>query len=196
MNAGSADSDGVPEAGTPSRVRHEGLVFRPGAMAPMYGETANLLIVDDDDRVARLLASLLGREGYKCTIASDAAEARKAVAERSFAIALVDVMMPGESGLELAADLLATHDDLAVVMVTGIDDPHIAELALQSGAYGYLVKPFQLNQVVITVATAGRLRCLEIERRRYQQRMEQLADERAADLEEALTRLKEADGTT
>jgi DNA-binding NtrC family response regulator len=142
-------------------------------MPPLYGDTASLLIVDDDPSVAHLLETVLQREGYRCTLAGDASEARARLAEREFAVALCDVMLPGESGLELAADMLREYPDLAVVMVTGVDDPHIADLALESGAYGYLVKPFQLNQVLITVATASRLRCLEIERRRYEQRLEQ-----------------------
>jgi DNA-binding response OmpR family regulator len=82
------------------------------------------------------------------------------------------VMMPDETGLELVDWMLAEHDDVAVVMVTGIDDPRIAELALESGVHGYVVKPFQPSQLIITVAIAGRQRCLEIERRLYQERVE------------------------
>jgi putative two-component system response regulator len=169
------------------------LVFRPGEMPPLFGDTAAVLIVDDDPAVARLLRDILEPEGYDCTITADAAQARKVVADRTFALALVDVLLGGETGLELAADLLRQHPDLAVVMVTGIDDPKIAELAVDMGAYGYLVKPFAVTQVLVTVANAGRRRCLEIERRVYQQRLERRVHEQAADLEEALLQLKQQD---
>ena len=95
-------------------------------------------------------------------------------------------------GLELVEDMLAEHRDLAVVMVTGVDDPALAELALESGASGYIVKPFTANQVLITVANAGRLRCLEIERRVHEARLERRLDEQEADLDEARLLLKEA----
>jgi DNA-binding NtrC family response regulator len=170
------------------------LVFRVGEMPPLFGDTAAALIVDDDDAVARLLGAILEDEGYQCTLASNASQARARISERNFALALVDVLMPGESGLELVSDLLRGHPDLAVVIVTGVDDPKIAELAIDSGAYGYIVKPFAANQVLVTVANAGRRRCLEIERRVYQQRLERRLDEQAADLDDALRQLKDRDG--
>src|SRR4029079_13552738 len=85
--------------------RHEELHFRVGDMPPLFGDTAAALIVDDDDQVAASLVRLLAREGYRCTSASDAAEARRVLATRPFALALVDVFMPGESGLELTDDI-------------------------------------------------------------------------------------------
>ena len=171
--------------------RHDQLRFQPGAMPPMFGDTAATLIVDDDPDLAGLLADVLRREGYDCTIAHAAPEARALLASRRFAIALVDVMMPGETGLELVDDLLGKYDDLAVVMVTGVDDPKVAELAIESGASGYVVKPFSVNQVVITVNNASRMRCLEIERRVQRQRLERVLADRTADLGDALTRLDE-----
>lgn len=162
------------------------LRFRPGEMPPLFGDTAATLIVDDDAVLAQVLASVLEPEGYHCTLASSGREARALVAERDFALAMVDVMMPGESGLELVADLLGKHDDLAVVMVTAVDEPSIAELALDCGAYGYIVKPFRESEMLITVANAGRRRCLEIERRTHTERLERLLADRTAELGDAL----------
>ena len=156
-------------------------VFRPGDMPPLFGDTTAVLVVDDDPTVSELVTSILGSEGYNCTVAGNAADARALVGKHEFALALVDVMMPGESGLELAADLLREQADIAVVMVTGVDDPKIAELALDVGAYGYVVKPFAANQLLITVANAGRRRCLEIERRAHLERLERRVDELSTD---------------
>ena len=168
--------------------------FRPGHMPVLFGDTTAALIVDDDAQLAEVLGRLLSREGYRCTLAANAAEARARLTEQSFSLALVDVMMPRESGLELAADMLADHPDLAVVMVTAVDDAHVAELALQSGAYGYVIKPFRPSQILITVANAGWRRCLEIERREYERRLELRLDEQGTDLDDALVRLKQATG--
>jgi putative two-component system response regulator len=165
-------------------------------MPPLFGDTTATLIVDDDSTVAELVTRILETEGYVCTVAANAAEARTLIEQHEFALALVDVMMPGESGLELAADLLRGHPNIAVVMVTAVDDPKIAELAVDIGAYGYVVKPFAANQLLVTVANAGRRRCLEIERRAYQARLERRVDEQAADLDEALRELKERENRT
>jgi two-component system phosphate regulon response regulator OmpR len=162
--------------------------FRPGEMPPLFGDTAATLIVDDDPVLAAVLDALLAPEGYQCTFAANAAEARKRLEEKQFALALVDVMMPGESGLELVADLLGKQRDLAVVMITAIDEPSIADLALDSGAYGYIVKPFRESEVLITVANAGRRRCLEIEHRVHTERIERLLDDKTAELGDALER--------
>src|SRR5438477_10092031 len=78
--------------------RHRDLRFRPGQMPPLFGDTAAVLIVDDDERVATLLTLALEPEGYNCVVARDGAEARAQLAEKECAVALVDVMMPGESG--------------------------------------------------------------------------------------------------
>lgn len=150
-------------------------------MPPLFGDTAATLIVDDDPVVQTLLTELLEPEGYRCTIASNSAEARARVEEREFALALVDVMMPGESGLELAAELLAKRSDLAVVMVTGVDEPAIAQMAIDSGAYGYLIKPFREGDVINTVAAAGHRRCVEIEHRARTAKLERMIADRKAD---------------
>ena len=176
----------------PRPARRERRPFRPGEMPPLFGDTAATLIVDDDPRLADVLRRLLSREGYECTVVGDAAEARVRLAQQEFAVALVDVMMPEETGLELVADMLAHHRHLAVVMVTAVDDLTIANLAIQSGVYGYVIKPFRPSQVLITVANASERRCIEIERDAYERRLELHLQEQAADLDDALRQLKDA----
>ena len=176
----------------PSSRGTSGRLYRPGDMPPLYGDTAAVLIVDDDEQLTEFLRRLLEREGYRCTVASSATSARARLAEHDFAIVLVDIKMPGENGLDLVADLLDKYPTVAVVMMTVVSDARVAETALESGVYGYLVKPFQPGQVLITVANAGRRRCLEIERSLYERSLEVRLDEQAADLDDALRQLKEA----
>jgi DNA-binding NtrC family response regulator len=159
-------------------------------MPPLFGDTTSVLIVDDDPQVAELLQRMLQPEGYECTLAGNTAEAMARLSERDFAVALVDVLMPGGTGLELVDRALELYPFLAVVMVTGVDDPKIAELALQSGAYGYLMKPFTHNEVLVATSNAGRRRCLEIESSVYRRRLETHLEEQAADLDDALMQLK------
>jgi two-component system phosphate regulon response regulator OmpR len=157
-------------------------------MPPLFGDTAATLIVDDDGVLASVLASILEPEGYRCSLAANAREARELLEEQEFALALVDVMMPGQSGLELAADLVGKHRDLAVVMVTAVDEPSIAQLALDSGAYGYIVKPFRETEVLVTVANAGQRRCREIEHRAHEARIERMLADKTAELGDVLER--------
>ncbi len=163
------DPDDLPPPGE--------LRFRPGEMPVLFGDTAATLIVDDDPVVAEVLRSLLEPEGYRCTLAHNGAQARARMDEHPFATALVDVMMPGESGLELVAELIGKHNDLAVVMVTAVDEPSIAQMAIDSGAYGYLTKPFREGDVINTVAAAGHRRCVEIEHRARIERLERRLDD-------------------
>jgi DNA-binding response OmpR family regulator len=167
----------MPDDQPIGRRRHTELHFRPGDMPAIFGDTAAALVVDDDEDMAQVLMRMLSTEGYRCTWAATGAEARAFLGEGQYALALVDVVMPDETGLELVDWMLAEQEDIAVVMVTGLDDPLIAELALESGVHGYVVKPFQRSQLLITVASAGRQRCLQIERRLYNERL----DRRQAD---------------
>lgn len=168
--------------------RHGELRFRPGLMPPLFGDTAATLIVDDDPVVAAVLETILAPEGYHCTAVSSAHDARVLVETQEFALALIDVMMPRESGLELAAYLISKHRDLAVVMVTSVDEPSIAQLALDSGAYGYVVKPFRETDVLVTCANAGQRRCREIEHRAHEERIERMLADKTAELGDLVDR--------
>jgi putative two-component system response regulator len=129
------------------------------------GEPISVLIVDDDETFRRTLARILTAAGYACVEASTSAEARDRLdADAGVAALLCDIEMPGESGLELLPTLVADFPDLAVIMTTGLDDPAYAETAFATGAYGYLIKPFTPNEVVIALDGALRRRQLEMDR--------------------------------
>ncbi len=151
-----------------------------------------LLIVDDEDLIRRMLGRMLRRKGYDVTLAGSAKEAREALKAQTFELVLSDVNMPGESGLDLVHFITETYPDTAAVMVTGVDDPKIANTALEVGAYGYIIKPFETNEVLINVANALRRRTLEIENRRYRTYLEQTVQERTRDLQHAVVELEAA----
>jgi putative two-component system response regulator len=155
--------------------------------------TQRVLIVDDEDQIRTLLARLLGAHGYECDTAESAAEARRMLKESSYGLVLSDVNMPGESGLDFTREVLAQYEDIAVVMVTGMDDRRYAEVATQDGAYGYILKPFKPNELIINVGNALRRRALEIENRGHRERLEQTVLERTSALRTTIQQLESSD---
>lgn len=152
-----------------------------------------ILIVDDDESTRRLLGRLLESYGYSCFLAANATEARLRLSEQEFPLILCDVNMPGESGLELIRHVLREHPFTAAVMVTGLDDPQLANIALEIGAYGYILKPFESNEVLINVANALRRQRLEIENLTQREQLEQMVLERTTALRKAVSRLERAE---
>ena len=160
--------------------------------APRMVQTASILVVDDEAPVRRVLTRTLERLGHTCTEAGDADQARAAMGEAGFDLVLTDVNMPGDSGIDLITDLIARDPNVAVMMVTGIDDPALADRALDLGAYGYVVKPFEMNEIVINVSNALRRRSLEMENARHRENLERMVKERTADLWQAVQELEQA----
>lgn len=150
---------------------------------------ARILIVDDEPQVLRMLSRLLGSAGYDCTTATSAHEVRELLAHREFELLLADVNMPVESGLELVEDVLREHPGTAAVMVTGVDDPEVANVALRFGAYGYVIKPFTPNEVLIAVANGLRRRALEIESAAHRHALRNLVRARTEALERSAQQL-------
>jgi putative two-component system response regulator len=151
---------------------------------------ARILVVDDEAPVRRLLARLLEQNGYSCAMAGDAREATAAMETEQFDLLLTDMNMPGESGLDLIRTASRAQPDLATVMVTGLDDRALANAALELGAYGYIIKPFESNEILISVTNALRRRALEVENRDHQARLEQQIRERTSELWNAIRHLE------
>src|ERR687898_802547 len=152
-----------------------------------------ILIVDDEDQIRALLARLLSAHGYQCLIAESAAAARCVLEETDVSLVLSDVNMPGESGIDFTREVLARYPDTAVVMGTGMDDRSYADAAIELGAYGYVLKPFKPNELIINVGNALRRRALEIESRSSRERLEQTVLERTAALRDTIAQLETSD---
>ena len=136
--------------------------------------TPKILIVDDEEPVRLLHARFLKRLGCWCVTAPDVPQARARLTEHDFALALVDVNLPGITGLELVKYLTHAHPNTATLLVTALDDPLVANSALELGAYGYLIKPFECNELLINVSNALRRRTLELQNREHRERLEHL----------------------
>jgi putative two-component system response regulator len=155
---------------------------------------ARLLIVDDEDALRRSMRRTLRRAGHEVAEASSVPGARAVLASATgIELVFCDLGLPGESGLELVRSLQGT--DVAVVMLTGVDDPAVANDALAIGAYAYLVKPLEPNEVLINVASALRRRELELARRGYVKELESKVVLRSSALHDALESLRQSEAS-
>jgi putative two-component system response regulator len=159
-------------------------------MAPLDGEGERILVIEDDPQGLKHLVRLLDHAGYRCSAAPNAADARRKIAEEQFDLLLADVNLPGESGLHLVQHVLAEYPQMAAVMATGMDDPTLANAAIEIGAYGYIMKPFTSNQVLFAVKNALSRRKLEIENSAQRETLEEIVRARTAALERSAKRLK------
>jgi putative two-component system response regulator len=142
-----------------------------GTLGSAATAKARILATDDRPEVLRLVERSLG-ERYECELATSVAAAREKLAGAAFQLALCDIQMPGESGLVLVEEIAGEHPDMAIVLVTGVDDPEIAERAFELGAQSYLVKPFWPGQLLITAASALHQRKLELAQEAHSRTLE------------------------
>jgi putative two-component system response regulator len=149
-----------------------------------------LLIVDDEEALRRWAERVLRDGGYACEGARNSAEARVCLEHTAYSLVLLDVNMPGESGMELLSHIRACYPATAVVMVTGVDDPQLAMTAIEHGAYGYMVKPVRSGELLINVANALHRRRRERESQRLMQTLKDAVDDRSHKLEDALQGLR------
>jgi len=107
----------------------------------------------------------LQKNNFGCTTAPDTAHARELLKTDTFDLILCDIELPGESGLTFIRDIMPLYPDIAVLMVTGVDDVQVAKTVLEMGVYGYIVKPVRYLDVMINVINALRRREIEKENR-------------------------------
>jgi putative two-component system response regulator len=151
-------------------------------------DNRTILVVDDEEPVRRLIGYLLKTHGYPISLAADAREARELLKGQPIALMLCDVNLPGESGMDLVRSTLAEHPNIAAIMVTGLDSSVLANAAIEVGAFGYIIKPFESNEVLINVANALRRRKLELENRFHREHLEDVVRARLS-REETIQRL-------
>jgi len=147
-------------------------------------EAGKILVVDDEPDVREIIRRWLVREGYTCRTAADANEALDCLRRGGFALVVSDIMMPGLSGLDLLERVGRDYPDVAVVMVTALDDRDTAVRALELGAYGYVIKPFERNELLIAVVNALERRRLTLQSRDYERLLEEQVRERTAEVRE------------
>lgn len=110
-------------------------------------EPVHILVVDDDKRLRDLLRRFLSDQGFRVTIANDAADARRKLAGLDFDLLVLDIMMPGENGLDLTRSL-RQQKSVPILLLTAMGEPDDRITGLDSGADDYLAKPFEPRELV------------------------------------------------
>jgi two-component system, OmpR family, phosphate regulon response regulator OmpR len=110
----------------------------------------HILVVDDDTRLRELLKTFLSRNGFRVTTAGHAAEARQRLTALDFDLIVLDVMMPGQTGLDFAGELRRT-DDVPILMLTAMGEPKDRIAGLEKGVDDYLAKPFEVRELLLRI---------------------------------------------
>jgi putative nucleotidyltransferase with HDIG domain len=150
-----------------------------------------LLIVDDEVEVRGVLRDLLG-DTYQCAEAASAEEALVQLRDQDYQLVISDITMSGMTGLEMIPRVRAISPDTVIVMISGMQTIESAINALRLGAFDYLMKPFDLRQAEAAVARALEHHELVVAKRRYENHLEELVDQRTAELDQALDSLENA----
>ena len=145
----------------------------------MTEKQESILIVDDEAPIGKLLHSKLSSESYQCQEASNAEQALDKLRNNAIGLVILDIRMPGKSGTELLSNIKVSFPNTAVVMATATADIHVAIKCMRQGAYDYITKPFNLDDVVLSVNRALEKRKLELQIKEYQQRLEEKVAEQA-----------------
>jgi putative two-component system response regulator len=156
----------------------------------MSQKQETILIVDDERVIRRILRDKLSGTGYHCQEAANAGEAIDKLKDSAFDMVILDIKMPGVPGNELLLEIKVRYPDTAVIMATAVADTSVAIDCMKNGAYDYLTKPFNLDEVVLSVDRALEKRRLELENRAYQQHLEEMVEKRTEELKQAIKRIK------
>lgn len=114
----------------------------------------DLLLVDDEVEVTRMLGLRLGKRGYRCRCAACGEEALSLLTETSAHIVILDVKMPGMDGMEALRRMRQEWPHTAVILLSGHADMQTAVSAMQSGAFGYLMKPVDFDELLFKIEDA------------------------------------------
>jgi len=150
-----------------------------------------ILIVDDEDLIREIICSVLENAGFVCQQFRSGDEALQVLeSDSGYSAVVSDVIMDGMDGLALLSKIKVKHPDLPVVMVTAVHDISVALTAIRNGAYDYLLKPFEREQLLASVRRAVENRRLKLENLAYQTKLESLVSARTELLRHALSDLE------
>src|ERR1700685_3975735 len=151
-----------------------------------------ILVVDDEEAIREVVTTLLTAQGFHCTDCPNGRLGLEAFRKDSFDLVVSDIVMPEMDGMKLLAELRLDNPDVPVIMVTAMHDISIALEAIRAGAYDYILKPFEKDQLYLSVRRALEHRRLVIENRTYQSDLEHLVAERTQQLSIALQDLEQS----
>jgi response regulator RpfG family c-di-GMP phosphodiesterase len=151
-----------------------------------------LLLVDDEHAHLKLLGVMVEQGGMPCKTARSAKEALNLLQIEPFDAVIADLNMPGVSGLELLTEIRLHYPHLVFLMATGVDDVQFGVQAMRLGADDYLVKPLQLDMLILSLERAFHKKWLEQKVEHYRQNLEQLVCNRTVELQNALGQVEQS----
>lgn len=153
-------------------------------------EPESILVVDDEEAIREVVSTMLEAKGYRCTAVSNGRAAQEQIKRLTPDLVLSDMIMPEMDGIKLLEWVRQYDPEVPVIMVTAIHDISTALEAIRRGAYDYILKPFEKDQLFLGVNRALQHRRLVLENRSYQRNLEQLVEERTAQLTGAFDQLE------
>jgi putative nucleotidyltransferase with HDIG domain len=151
-----------------------------------------ILIVDDEEMICSVMSRRLTREGYLCVTALNGKEALRHFYKDTFSLIISDIKMPEMNGIELLKKVKAVDPNAMVIMITAYPDIDLAVEAMRLGAYDFIIKPADLELVILSVKRAFEKKKLEEEVEIYHKNLEGLVEERTVKLQQAYRTLKKA----
>jgi len=151
-----------------------------------------ILIVDDEEMICSIISRRLMREGYSCATANNGKEALHHFYKDGFSLIISDIKMPEMNGIELLKRVKSVDPKMRVIMVTAYPEIDMAVEAMRLGAYDFIIKPADLELIVLSVKKALESKQLEEEIEAYHTRLEELVEERTAGLQHAYRILKKS----
>jgi len=152
----------------------------------------SILVVDDEEAIREVVSTMLESRGYRCTAVSNGRAAQEVVRKETPDLVLSDMIMPEMDGIRLLSWMREHDPEVPVIMVTAIHDISTALEAIRRGAYDYILKPFEKDQLFMGVGRALQHRRLVLENRNYQINLQQRVDEQTAQLQMAITQLEQS----
>ncbi len=152
----------------------------------------SILVVDDEEAIREVVSTMLESRGYRCTAVSNGRAAQEVVRKETPDLVLSDMIMPEMDGIKLLSWMREHDPEVPVIMVTAIHDISTALEAIRRGAYDYILKPFEKDQLYLGVGRALQHRRLVLENRNYQINLQQRVDEQTAQLQMAITQLEQS----
>ncbi len=148
----------------------------------MVNHEQRILIVDDEAVIRRLLHQKLSRVGYSCEEADSAEQALTRLASNQIELVILDVNMPGKSGIDVLPEIKSNYPNAAVIMATAVAEVSVAVECMKQGAEDYICKPFNLDDVAMSVERTLEKRELQLQIREYQQSLEEKVGEQTNEI--------------
>lgn len=153
------------------------------------GKKRRILVVDDEESIRNLLQRFLTKAGYSVATAANGKEALDEVSQAETEVVLLDIKMPGISGIEVLQQLTTNYPNICVIMATAVGDTRIAVETMKLGAYDYITKPFDWDDMILKLQRAIEKKELLLENEHYRLNLEKKVREQTERLQQQFAEL-------